>query len=254
MENKVLIINTGGENYSAITEEVRRFLGNNGLVDNISIMLSLTFFWKSEEMLNGLAQTIYYNLKPGGEIAFMTMDGNAVWQAFNPAIRGADITELIFQNFYPRPATIKLLPKSKKEQSMSPQALYIDLPETIVQQQTEYLVFITDLIILLRNLSSNTSWNIEETFRADQEQFLTNSELIFTKMYSYGLIKRDNNDFPKAMPRAKTVPIEESDEESEEEIEESEESEEEIPEPKGKRKPRQERHQGKYHLDRRKLN
>lgn len=240
MENKVLIVNTGGENYTSITEEINKFLGSEnktGLVDCISIMLSLTFFWENQETLYGLAQTIYYNLKPGGEIIFMTMDGNAVWQSFQPAIRGSDLTELIFENFYPRPATIKLLPPAGKrnvaEGAISPQSLYIDLPGTIVQQQTEYLVFINDLIILLRQLSEKRAWTMEETFRADQEQFLTNSELIFTKMYSYGLIKRDNNDFPKEMSRNKTIQVE-SESESEEVSEE--ESEEEISEPKGKEK------------------
>jgi ubiquinone/menaquinone biosynthesis C-methylase UbiE len=206
LENKVLIVNTPGENYEGITEAVYGF--NGGPVDCVSLMFSLTFFWESEVKLQNLARTINNNLKESGQIIFVTMDGDSVLQAFRPAIRGAELSRLMFENYIPRPGVIELLPPEKASgkdpaSGISPQPVYIDLPGTIVEKQIEYLVFINDLLIILRHLSEvkNNSWELAEIHRAEQEKFLTNSELIYTKMYSYGVIQRGEKNKPPMITR-----------------------------------------------------
>jgi len=75
-QNKFDLIKTGGENYQFIREELDRLLGKGEKVDVISMMLSMTFFWKDEKMFNGLVKTIKKCLKPDGVLLFLTMDGD----------------------------------------------------------------------------------------------------------------------------------------------------------------------------------
>lgn len=179
MKDRVHIVNTGGEDTSLITKSVNSFLG--GQADVISMMFSLTFFWKNREILNDLAETIDQNLKPGGTFIFMTLDGDSVSQIFNPAIRGLGSSELIFYNNSAGPITIKY-----NGNWTSPSELYIDIPGSIVDKQTEWLVFITDLITFL-----GENYIPSGTYRADKESFLTREERIYSPMYSYGTIFKE---------------------------------------------------------------
>jgi len=87
LEEKVVILQSGGENVSRITNAVNEMTYGQG-VDVVSLMLSMTFFWKNEKMLRNLVRTIDENLKSEGTIIFLTMDGDTVEEVFNPFFRG----------------------------------------------------------------------------------------------------------------------------------------------------------------------
>ena len=164
---RILIVPTGGENSSMIGQAVQRFLG--GPADVVSLMLSMTFFWQTSAMVDSLVTTIRNNIKPSGNILFMTLDGDTVRQMFDPAIRGLKSNHLKLG-----PATLEF-----KE----PNTLLIDIPNTIVQRQTEWLVHLTDLALRL------PEFTLAERHRATTELFLTPQELLFTQMYSFGYFR-----------------------------------------------------------------
>ena len=83
LKNKVRILNAGGEETDKISKAVREFFGDRA--SNISLMLSLSFFWKEKKMFDALSETITQNLIPGGQFVFLTIDGRAVKELFTPS-------------------------------------------------------------------------------------------------------------------------------------------------------------------------
>lgn len=180
MTDRVRIVVAGGQDQTPITAAVREFLG--GPADVVSMMLSLSFFWQSPELLDALVTTIQQNLKPDGKFIFLTIDGDAVQQLFDPMFRGPQVTELNLTTAMLR---------------YDPPRLHVDLPGTIVGQQTEWLVRLQDL--LRRN------FNVLELHRADGEPFLSPQEIIYTKMYTFGAMIPGTATLPTQLPVLQAV-------------------------------------------------
>lgn len=175
MQDKVKIVHAGGEETEKITATVKEWL--NGKADTVSSMLSLTFFWQKSELVTNLVNTISENLKVGGNYVFLTMDGDLVEQTFRPALgTGQALNKLKLG-----PATLEY------DGDVVPQELYIDIEGTIVEKQKEWLVRLDDLKIRLEKYGFLESM----MKKANQEKFLTDSELIMTKMYTYGMFKKE---------------------------------------------------------------
>jgi hypothetical protein len=133
----------------------------------ISMMLSLSFFWKSMDFLNQLATTIQSLIKmyhdAGGRhpvgFKFLTIEGTAVRTLFqsnsNPVVLG--------------PANITL----------NNNVVNIHIKDTIVDNQTEYLVELPQLWTLAGLASTKLHY-------ATDEKFLSPNELIYTGLYCYG--------------------------------------------------------------------
>ena len=172
MRDKVLIVNTGGENTVEIQQAVRSFLG--GRADVVSMMLSMSFFWHSEAMVKQLVQTIVTNIKPNGKFIFLTIDGDLVEQTFEPAFG----TGPIIQRLDLGPAKLEYFGDKV------PKELHIHIDGTIVEDQTEWLVRLGDLIVPLEKYG----FLVEVRERADKEKFLTEEEITMTQMYTYGVI------------------------------------------------------------------
>ena len=172
MRDRVLIVNTGGENTVKIQEAVRSFLG--GRADVISMMLSMSFFWHSQAMVKQLVQTIVTNIKPNGKFIFLTIDGDLVEQTFEPAFGTGPIINRLDLG----PAKLEYFGEKV------PKELHIHIDGTIVEDQTEWLVRLGDLIVPLQEYG----FLIELRERADKEKFLTEEEITMTQMYTYGVI------------------------------------------------------------------
>lgn len=240
----VIIINTGGENYDLIYKVMEAFVGGN--VDYISLMLSLSFFWKSEEMLSGLVSTISKCLNPSGKVVFFTIDGDAVNELFDPKFKRGlaynkiktDSFEISISDITNPPdgklKTFKFIGKDTtrpiSEISWTPPCTFgksgcpentqlnINIEGTIVSEQTEWLVYIDQL----RNLLIPHGLYLSKSFRADGELLLNMGEMIMSNLYTYGIFERnikilklekeseisDQSDFPETMasPRV-TSPI-----------------------------------------------
>lgn len=176
MENRVRLVPTGGEDTVAISKAVKEFIPG-GKVDVVTLMLSMSFFWASESHLEALIQTIVNNIKPGGSIYFLTIDGDALEQKVD--------TDLILG-----PLKIHLYPKSSP-----PFGRPVDfiLPGTIVGEQREYVVHLQDFLERLQKYGfSQTSREV-----ANKEPLLSQINKEYTSLYSYGSYKNTNNLLPK---------------------------------------------------------
>lgn len=170
IKDRVKVIQCGGEETEKIVAAVNEWLG--GKADVISSMLSLTFFWKSEHMVNALCNTILQNLKPAGKFIFLTMDGTLVEQTFDPPLKnGYPLKRIDLGNV----ATLEYFG------DRNPKELYIDIKGSIVTQQQEWLVYIDDLILKLGKFGVELS----RREKADQEKFLTEEEILLTQMYTF---------------------------------------------------------------------
>ena len=174
--DKIIIINTGGENTELITNTTLRFLGQTGgKVDVVSMMLSLSFFWESSEILDALVNTIGQNLTSNGEFIFFTVNGDTVEEMFNPKLGNGSQIQALWMG-PPEQRSIEMrvdIPDRK---------VWINIPNTIVENQTEWLVKIDDLQIRLEKYG----FSLRSIERADKEGFLTQTERVYTTMYSYG--------------------------------------------------------------------
>jgi len=131
IRDRVRILKAGGENTSKITKAVREFIG--GRVDVVSMMFSLTFFWRNEMMLKKLVDSINVNLKDGGEFIFTTMDGDTVEEIYNPFFKGMPLEKVVFirssedRGF----ATLRLQPESERKRGQGRKA-YVYIQDSIV--------------------------------------------------------------------------------------------------------------------------
>lgn len=174
--DRVIIVNSGGENTDLITATISRFLERTGgKVNVVSMMLSLSFFWESSHILNALVDTIGKNLTSDGEFIFFTVNGDTVEEMFNPKLgNGEQIQELWMGPPEKRNIEMKVDIPDRK--------VWINIPNTIVEDQTEWLVKIDDLQIRLEKYGLS----LRSLERADKEGFLTQTERVYTTMYSYG--------------------------------------------------------------------
>ena len=167
-QDKVKIIQAGGQDTDKIITAIQEFM--DGQVDVISFMLSLTFFWQNKELLESLLETIRKSLKPNGKIIFLTMDGQLVRQMFTPIFKTSPYIEKL--TFADTQSYIEYF-----SQSDSPY-IKINLKQTIVNEQIEWLVNLDDLLL---------EYSLIYYQRADNIFFLNSSEKTLTSLYSYGI-------------------------------------------------------------------
>jgi hypothetical protein len=179
MNDKITVLPTGGEDTALITQTVRNKIPG-GKVDAVTLMLSMSFFWASDQHLDALINTIVNNLKPGGKIAFLTIDGDTVEQIFEPSLGGPTIKDISIGS-----AKLHLYPKPKLNFGRE---LDFILPETIVGDQLEYIVHIQDFTIRL----SKYGINLHQIQRAEGERLLSEDNLLFSSMYSFGYYLHDS--------------------------------------------------------------
>jgi SAM-dependent methyltransferase len=173
LQDRVVIVPTGGEDTVSITDAVRKNVPG-GKVDAVTLMLSLSFFWASDSHLDALVDTIVTNLKPGGQIVFLTIDGNVLEQIFEPALGGPIITDknIVTSN-------IHLYPKIGIPFG---RPLDFILPDTIVGEQREYIVHIQDFTSRLEKYGIY----LHKFHRAEGEKLLSEENFLYSSMYSFG--------------------------------------------------------------------
>ena len=190
VQSKFATLETGGENFEKIIESVRVTFGNDFGRKQlyISMMLSLSFFWKSKEMLQQLANTInlikeeYYKSVPKElknvnhvKFLFMTIEGNKVVKFLKEHDNSIQLNEAFLS--LSSNGVSKGIPRDSKE-SLG-EVVYIDFPGTIVENQTEYPVILSEL----RDLTDMTILYEKE---ANQEKLLSENEKKYTSLYVYG--------------------------------------------------------------------
>lgn len=193
LQNKVKILQGFGQDTAFVTNETINWLG--GPANTISMMNTLTFFWKDENTLDALVQTINNNLKPGGQLLFITIDGDVISEFFRP--------KLLQQN-----QMIKNRPESRSNEILELGQLItikyfdterpyinIDILNSQVKNQDEWLVHLADLELKFEKYGISLNYKN----RAIEEKFLSKNELIFTNMYYYGTFTKKKISSSKKM-------------------------------------------------------
>lgn len=159
------ILKAGGEDVESIAE----LLGDEK-VDAVTLMLSMTFFWKDSYTLQRLATVIRNSLKPGGKIYFLTLDGDSLQEAFSPALGGIPIKEIKSDDIIMK--------------RVGENGIYIDIADSIVRKQTEYMVYLNDLALMLGAEVTKQRAPYDES-----GSYLMNAtEKVYTALMSYGVI------------------------------------------------------------------
>ena len=179
LQDKVAIVPTGAEDTVTITDVVRRHIPG-GKVDAVTLMLSMSFFWASDSHLDALVSTIVNNLKPGGKVLFLTINGDTVEQLFEPALGGPHVDDITIAT-----ARMHLYPR---RQPPFGRPLDFILPDTIVGDQHEYIVHLQDFTTRL----SAYGIYLHELHRADGEKLLSEENALFSSMYSFGYYQNDD--------------------------------------------------------------
>ena len=175
IRDRVFILQAGSEETGKIKAAVDQWIG--GRVDVVSSMLSLTFFWQKSELVDALVETILVNIKPKGKFIFLTMDGDLVEQTFEPAFStGLVLDKIVFNNI----ATLQYFGDK------NPKELKIHIEDSIVTDQTEWLVRLNDLLVR----TEKYGFKFTMMKKADEEKFLTEDEIIMTQMYTYGMLEQ----------------------------------------------------------------
>ncbi len=202
LKDKVNVIEGGGEETKRIVKEAKKWFGwkkedtslkskkkqneDSGNLPPFYIvsMLSLSFFWKDLDMLNGLISTIQqlsleYRNAGGKDVyfIFMTIEGNKVIELFkNRTLLNKNSNEL---NINLGPCHMKL------DITEDFPSLYIDIKDSIVAEQTEYLVNLVDLISSIPLINPKIE-NIPI------EMCMSESEQIYAKLFVSGITKIGN--------------------------------------------------------------
>lgn len=131
MEDKVRIVQCGGEEVKKISKAVDEFIGEK--VDTVSLMLSMTFFWKNKKLLRNLVNTITSNIKDDGKIILLVMDGDTVEEVFDPFFLGIKSQKLIFHQTSEGQgyATLELQPQNEVDVGHGREA-YVYIKDSIV--------------------------------------------------------------------------------------------------------------------------
>lgn len=182
LENKVLIVEAYAQDTALITEKVIEFIGHR--VDMVSMMNVLPLAASSQEAIDGIMSTVLSNLAAHGAFLFMTMDGLAVKESMRDPVTGENLTVLDFGM-----AALRLEGES----------VLIDIPGTIVEKQTEHLVYTDDLLARLYPAGYQTY----KFRRADEEKTLPENQLLFSSLFTYGYFRGTGGDF--GMPRVQKL-------------------------------------------------
>ncbi len=187
--DKVILINTGGEDFDLITSVISLFIPG-GKVDVVVSMLSLSFFWldvslNNSRMLDGLIKTIHNNITEYGKFYYLTIDGDIVQEYMKPAFGGPLLDTINFYegegiiNYNHLESIVQIYLKNTIVTGTTPDRKNLDIIN-MISFQSEGLVKMDDLLLKLTNMDQGFS------YRADQEGFLSSGGRLLSSMYSYG--------------------------------------------------------------------
>jgi hypothetical protein len=179
LNQRVKVVKAYGQDAELIVKEAEEWLWPHMTDDQqplvITSMLTLSFF--DDEGMKGLARTIKglaYSYHQAGGLGpvlfkFFTITGDAVRELIHDKL-GDNLqygtSKIVLAN------VIEIIPET-------PNSIYINIKDTIVTRQLEYLVDIGLLLGLLQ--SSQITAN-----RADVELLLNEGEMTFSKLFIYG--------------------------------------------------------------------
>ena len=166
------ILQTVGQDYSAIIQRVNEFSPTKK-VDVISFMLSLSFFFSSDNDIRIIGEIVKHTLISKGYFIAFTIDGQPVMEKLN-SINGIIQGDYLVKQL---PFTMITFGYYKNQEG---ERIYIDIPDSIVTQQTEFITRLDKLHVVLESA---------ELMRVDKapantQPFLTREEETFSNFYT----------------------------------------------------------------------
>jgi hypothetical protein len=179
---KYLIIPTIGQDWENIARNIQQF-SPTGFVDAVSCMLSLSFFFDSPQSTKSIVWLIYTVLVHGGYFFALSIDGQYVLEYFtNPANfiekNGVRTSNMKMIDFQLRSATSEI----------DRNHIFIDIPNSIVTNQIEYLTNLSELQTLLTQIPAPLI--LVDQWRTDKEVFLLTEEIQYVRLFSAFVMRR----------------------------------------------------------------
>lgn len=176
LQNKITTLNCKGQDTDIIIKELKKILPNNNVSITVSMMLSLSFFWKNKYTLDSLQNTLISISQLSNQntyFNFFTIDGQRTLELF----------EKYGRNLQLGPATMDFLP-IRGGISLNG-TVDINIQDSIVNEQTEYLVNLNDMECLQKPIT---------VYNSVKEEYLTEQEKIFGNLFIYGnsIINKNN--------------------------------------------------------------
>lgn len=192
LQDIVRILQARVQDTSLVYNNLIEWIG--GPVDVIGSMFSMTFFWDSLDNLMKLIELIDLCLKPGGKFIFTVMNGDAIEQAYKPAFGGNWLGPTIDAGLY----RIDWPDKNTNE-------LKINIPGRSVNNQTEYLFRLDDLIYQL----GKRGYTLDYTKSLTEEKLLTIQETIYTGFFMAGVFTKPYKQYIEQQipPISTSIPI-----------------------------------------------
>lgn len=147
---KCLIIETKGQDYTKIIQDVKDFVPN-GKVDTISYMLSLSFFFDRVESIYSILYLVGELLSSGGYFIALSIDGDSVQEYFKHPQNYTTIDNCLKANM--QLIDFRLCSPTYEN---APWYVFVNIPGTIV---TNYIEYLTDLSQLQHYLQNSTIAN-----------------------------------------------------------------------------------------------
>lgn len=165
-----LVLPYVGQNVQEIVDAIP-----GGKVDAIVYMLSLSFFFDNQESFESIFNLTNAVINDGGYFGYFSIDGALVKDLFSNNLNYTEQDGV-------RSALFKLITMRLNPDD----TVYIDIPGSIVKEQTEYL---TDLDLLddgLMKIGFTKLFKIT----ANKEKMMTKEELIYSSLYSGAVYKK----------------------------------------------------------------
>lgn len=199
MKNVTLYAGTGQTALSILPADM------HGKVNVLSLMLSLSFFFDTPESLHSLAVLANTMLAPGGQIGFLTINGDLLKGVLFPEMQGighvSDTSfvewtipglqfhgEILIDNTWMK---VEDAVKGGIYRDDVPKRVFVHLPDTIVSNQVESVVDMTAFLQALNSVGERR-WAFRVHERADAGNdgwFLPKDCRIINRFYSYGIIE-----------------------------------------------------------------
>ena len=160
-----------GQDYEYITENIKKYIPKEK-VDVVSLMLSLSFFWESEEDLDNLVQTITNNLKKSGKIIFLT-------------INGENLEKNLVNDEYIINKNTWFSLVEKNDTNFGNKVSAVIKESKIVNEQIEYMVYLNEFFKRLEK----HGYKLKFLKTADKNPMLSETQLKYTSLYSYGMLE-----------------------------------------------------------------
>ena len=193
--NKVTILHSRGEEKDKIIDALETFLPEKmeDIDVYVSFMFSLTFFWKNDETLSALADTLnatnqlIHHQRSGKRVSllFATIDGSKTKALLSTGERVGETTQVKLNTIH-----------MSHTEGTNAMDILIDDSKTVATQQTEYFVHLEDFLQRVNYVTtSKLPGNISDKY------IMSESEDIYTSLVIHGKAVHDHSTTHHAMSR-----------------------------------------------------